>query len=187
MYEGVDTVVLYDELAIEDVLPVQWQAIPGPPDRFQLLGLDEANILLLQACVAVEEYPSRDKPEDAGPVAGEIARLDFKLNLILHLLSRLLHREPMPPATSVQFNALGASWTALGAPPALGAYGLCRIQLRGSLPQPLELPAGVTGVDGLRVQVKFPALAEGVVELIQRLAFLRHRRRIAERRKARDA
>jgi hypothetical protein len=187
MYEGVDTVVLYDELAIADVLPVQWQAIPGPPDGFQLVGLDEANVLLLQACVAVEEHPSRDKPEESGPVAGEIARLDFKLNLILHLLSRLLHREPMPPATPVQFNALGASWTTLGAPPAVGAHGLCRIQLRGSLPQPLELPAEVTAVNGSCVQVRFAGLAEGVVELIQRLAFLRHRRRIAERRKARDA
>jgi hypothetical protein len=186
MYEGVDTVVLYNELAYQDVLPVQWQATPGPPDNFQLVGLDEANLLLLQACVAVEEYPSRDKPEEVAPVSGEIARLDFKLNLILHLLSRLLQREPMPPATAVQFNALGASWIAFGVPPAVGAQGLCRIQLRSSLPQPLELPAQVTAVDGASVQVKFPALAEGVVELIQRLAFLRHRRRIAERRKARD-
>ena len=30
MYEGVDTVVLYDELAYHDVLPVQWKAAVAP-------------------------------------------------------------------------------------------------------------------------------------------------------------
>jgi hypothetical protein len=186
MYEGVDTVVLYNELAYEDVLPVQWQSIPGPPASFELIGLEQANLLLLQACVATEEHPLRESGEDAGPTSGEIARLDFKLNLILHLLSRLLQREPMPPPTPIQFNAVGASWIAMGAPPSVGAFGLCRIQLRSSLPQPLELPSEVTSVEGSSVQVRFPALSEGIVELIQRLAFLRHRRRIADRRKARD-
>ena len=31
MYEGVDTVVLYDQLAYHDVLPVQWLAAAGAP------------------------------------------------------------------------------------------------------------------------------------------------------------
>jgi hypothetical protein len=186
MFEGVDTVVLYNELAYSDVLPVQWQAIPGLPDSFELIGLDDANLLLLQACIAAEEHPARDKHEEPAAAGSELARLDFKLNLILHLLSRLLRKEPMPPPTAVQFNALGASWSAVGVPPALGAHGLFRILLRSSLPQPLELPAEVTAVDGPIVQVRFPALAEGIVESIQRLAFLRHRRHIADARKARE-
>jgi len=61
-----------------------------------------------------------------------------------------------------------------------------RVQLRSSLPQPLELPAEVSAVTGATVRVKFPELAEGTVELIQKLAFLRHRRHIADARKARD-
>ena len=88
MYEGVDTVVLYDELAYHDVLPVEWKPLPRPLDRFELIGLDESNTLLLQACIAVEEHPARDKDEDLGPLAGELARLDFKLNLVLQLLGK---------------------------------------------------------------------------------------------------
>jgi hypothetical protein len=90
MDDGVDTVVLDNELAYQDVLPVQWMTLWEPPDRFELLGLEEANLLLLQACIAVEEHPARDKNEDLGPLAGEIARLDFKLNLVMQLLAKLV-------------------------------------------------------------------------------------------------
>jgi hypothetical protein len=185
MYEGVDTVVLYNELAYQDVLPVQWLELPGPPDQFELIGLEEANVLLLQACIAVEEHPARDKNEELGPLAGEIARLDFKLNLIMKQLSKLISKDRMPPATAILFNALGASWNCVGRPPALGTHGLLRVQLRSSLPQPLELPAEVTAVDGNTAKVKFPSLSAGVIELIKRLAFLRHRRHVADLRKAR--
>jgi hypothetical protein len=185
MDESIDTVVLYDQLAYHDVLPVQWMALPSPPDRFELIGLEEANLLLLQACVSVEEHPARDKNEDLGPLAGELARLDFKLNLVMQLLSRLVAREKMPPATDINFNGLGASWTFVGRPPSLGEHGLLRVQLRSSLPQPLELPAEVVAVDAGTAKVKFPGLSEALVESIQRLAFLRHRRQIADVRKAR--
>jgi hypothetical protein len=186
VYEGVDTVVLYDELAYHDVLPVQWKLLPRPLDRFELIGLDESNLLLLQACIAVEEHPARDKNEDLGPLAGELARLDFKLNLVLQLLAKLVSQDRISSPTTIQFNALGASWTALGPTPAIGDRGLLRVQLRSSLPQPLELPAEVSAVNGATVRVKFPELSEGTAELIQKLAFLHHRRHIADARKARE-
>ncbi|MGH8142452.1 MAG: hypothetical protein ACREU2_08050, partial [Steroidobacteraceae bacterium] len=79
MNDGVDTIVLYNELAYHDVLPVEWQQRERAFSRFELNGLEEANLLLLQACTAIEEHPIRDQGEDPGPLAGEIARLDFKL------------------------------------------------------------------------------------------------------------
>src|SRR5579871_6807515 len=106
MYEGFDTVVLYDELAFHDVLPVQWKTLARPLDRFEQLGIDESNLLLLQACVAVEEHPARDKNEELEPLAGELARLDFKLNLVLQLLARLVSQDRIGTPTRIQFNAL---------------------------------------------------------------------------------
>lgn len=186
MYEGADTVVLYDELAYQDVLPVQWRSLPQPLDRFALIGIDESNTLLLQACIAVEEHPARDKNEDLEPLAGELARLDFKLNLVLQLLSKLVSQEPLATATEIQFNALGASWIPVGTAPTVGDKGILRVQLRSSLPQPLELPAEVSTISGGSVRVMFTELSEGNAELIQKLAFLRHRRHIADARKARS-
>ncbi len=129
MNEGVDTIVLYNELAYHDVLPVEWHQREHPFSRFELNSLEEANLLLLQACAAIEEHPIRDQGEDPGPLAGEIARLDFKLNLVLQLLAKLVLKDRMPAATTIQFNAHGASWTALGAPPAAGTRGVLRIHL----------------------------------------------------------
>jgi hypothetical protein len=186
VYEGADTVVLYDELAYHDVLPVHWKALPRALDRFELIGLDESNLLLLQACIAVEEHPARDKNEDLGPLAGELARLDFKLNLVLQLLAKLVSQDRISTPTTIQFNALGASWTALGSTPVIGDLGVLRVQLRSSLPQPLELPAEVSSVNGATVRVKFLELSEGTAELVQKLAFLHHRRHIADARKARE-
>ena len=185
MSEAVDTVVLYNELAYHDLLPVQWQTREHGLNRFELGFLDESNQLLLQACVAMEEHPLHDHPEEPGPLAGEIARLDFKLNLVLQLLGKLVLKDRLPPSTSIQFNAQGASWTALGTAPALEAHGVLRIHLRGSLPQPLELPGVVSAVEGSQVRVRFEELSDTVAELIQRLAFLRHRRDVAGARKAR--
>jgi hypothetical protein len=187
MYEGLDTVVLYDELAYHDVLPLQWKALTRPLDRFELTGLEESNMVLLQACIAVEEHPARDKNEDLGPLAGELARLDFKLNLVLQLLSKLVSRDRISAPTSIQFNALGASWTAIGPPPPVGEHGILRVQIRSSLPQPLELPGEVSAVSGATVRVRFTELSEGTAELIQKLAFLRHRRHVADSRKSRGA
>jgi hypothetical protein len=187
MYEGSDTVVLYDELAYDDVLPVQWRALPRALDRFEIMGLDESNALLLQACIAVEEHPARDLTEDLGPLAGELARLDFKLNLLLQLMSKLVSQDRPPAPSRIKFNALGASWTATDPLPSVGDLGVLRVQLRSSLPQPLELPAEVIAVHGTTVRGRFPQLPEGTVELVQKLAFLRHRRHVAEARKARGA
>jgi hypothetical protein len=53
------------------------------------------------------------------------------------------------------------------------------------VPQPLEIPAEVVAVDGSTAKVKFPDISEALVELIQKLAFVRHRRQIADVRKAR--
>ncbi len=184
MDDNLDTVVLHNELAYHDVLPVQWQPRERALTRFELSGLEESNLLLLQAHVALEDH---SPAEDSGVLAGEIARLDLKLNLVLQLLAKLVLKERTPPPTTIQFNALGASWTAVGVAPVAGTHGLLRIYLRGSLPQPLDLPAEVTGVEGSVVRFQFGELSEPVAELIQRLAFLRHRRDVAGARKARSA
>ncbi len=107
MFEGVDTVVLRNELAYHDTLPVRWEPLARPLDAFRLGTLEEANVLLLQACVAVEEHPLRDKNEDLHPLANELARLDFKLNLLLQMVGTLVNQAPASDAVPVQFNALG--------------------------------------------------------------------------------
>lgn len=186
MFEGSDTVVLHNELAYHDTLPVAWEPLDRPLDAFRLGALEEANTLLLQACLAVEEHPLRDKHEDLHPLANELARLDYKLNLLLQLVGTLVNRAPVPAAVPVQFNALGASWQALGVAPPVGAQGILHIRLRGVLAQTLDLYAEISDSESGAVSAKFLKLPPGTGELMQQLCFLRHRKQVAGSRKSRN-
>jgi hypothetical protein len=186
MFEGVDTVVLHNELAYHDTLPVMWEALEQPLDAFRFAAITEANILLLQACLAMEEHPLRDKHEDLHPLANELARLDFKLNLLLQLVGSLVHTGPSADPVPVQFNALGASWQARGLPPALGSHGLLHIGLRGALVQTLDLYSEITESEGGAVSARFLDMPPAAAELMKQLCFLQHRKQVAGSRKSRN-
>ena len=64
--------------------------------------------------------------------------------------------------------------------PATNSFGLLRIHLPGPLPQPLALLARVVSLepDGV-VKVRFLPLPDAVVDQIDKLAFRRHRRKVA--------
>lgn len=187
MYDGTDTIILYDELAYEDVLPVSWVPAREPLDATAAGRYDEPNLRLLQACAALDEQPlvSREKLDDS-PLGAELARLDFKLTLLLdlvvHVASRDLRR---PDPVNIRFNAIGASIASSGIRPELGSSGVAHIFLRNSLPQPLSLPARVVAVDAQQVKLRFMPLSESVADLIEKLAFRRHRRHVAGVRKPR--
>jgi Atypical PilZ domain, cyclic di-GMP receptor len=188
MYDGADTVVLYEELAFQDVLPLQWRPMLNPADGELTGSFDERNLRLLQAWDAMEEHTpvEKQKPEDA-PYAAEILRLDLKVNLLLDLVGQLLvANRPRPPSTPVRFNALGAMWRGSGTLPEAGEQGIAEIYLRDCLAEPLRLAGRVTNVtpDG-HIKVKFLPMGEAVSDLIEKLAFRRHRRRIAGARQPR--
>ncbi len=56
MFDGSDTVVLYDELAYEEVLPVAWSLLAGAVDARVAAGFAERNVRLLQALAAIEDH-----------------------------------------------------------------------------------------------------------------------------------
>ena len=191
MYDGGDTVVLYEELAFQDVLPIVWRAMSSPFDRELAASFDERNLRLLQAWDAMEEHIpiEKQKSEDA-PYAAEIMRLDMKVNLLLDLVGQLLAaNRPRPPATPVRFNALGATWQATsttGTLPEAGEQGVAEIYLRDCMAEPLRLAGRVTSVTPDRqIKVKFLPMGEAVSDLLEKLAFRRHRRQIAGARQPR--
>jgi hypothetical protein len=185
MYEGVDTVVLHNELAYHDQLPVEWYDRPAGFDSFTLSGLDSSNIALLQACVSGDEQPVRDKHDELLPLAHELARLDYKLNLVLQLLGTLVPKAAPTTLCEVRFNTLGVSWRVSGAPPAVGAIGTLSIHLRSALPEVLCFPCEVTDANASDVSARYLQLSQRCGELIQRLCFLRHRKDVAGARKSR--
>jgi len=180
MFEGVDTVVLQNELAYQDFLPVAWRRLAQPLDLPAIAHLADRNVRLLQVCAVIEEQGAVEKKDEKSPHSADLMRLEVKMNLLLDLMGQLLAAsQPRPPSTLVRFNALGAVWRS-SSPPKPAEQGLLDIYLHESLPHPLTLIANVTqvGADGL-VKVTFTPPGEASADLIEKLAFRRHRRQVA--------
>jgi hypothetical protein len=142
----------------------------------------ERNLKLLQACAALEEHGQPEKKNDESQYHADIVRLDMKVNLLLDLVSQLLiANQPRPEAMSLRFNTLGAVWQHHGnGLPVADSIGVLEVYLRECIVEPLRMTGQVVSVsaDG-RVKVKFDPPGEGVEDLIEKLAFRRHRRQIA--------
>jgi hypothetical protein len=188
MYEGVDTVVLQNELAYQDLLPVGWRPLSKAPDLATVTSITDSNIRILQVCAAIEEQGAVEKKDEKSPHSADIMRLEVKMNLLLDLMGQLIATsQPRPPATVIRFNALGGVWNSTVAH-RVGEQGMLEIYLRDSLPRPLTLIANITQVrpDG-QVRAAFSPPGEAASDLIEKLAFRRHRRQVAGVRQPRRA
>lgn len=188
MFEGVDTVILNNELAYQDLLPVAFKPLARPLELPAITALTDRNVRLLQVCAVLEEHGATEKKDESAPHAADMLRLEVKVNLLLDLVGQLLAAQlPRPVPTLVRFNVMGALWKTLD-PPRVGEQGLLEIWLRDSLPQPLALVANVTQVaaDG-HVKASFVPPGEATADLLEKLAFRRHRRQVAGVRQPRRA
>ena len=114
MFDGRDTIVMFDKLAYEDLLPVRWRAQTEPVSDLQAQQYSERNLRVLQACDALEEQGRLEKPDEDSPQSADIMRLDMKLNLLLDLAAQLLAaRDPGAQRVQIRLNAMGAHfvWT----------------------------------------------------------------------------
>ncbi|HLS82564.1 MAG TPA: PilZ domain-containing protein [Steroidobacter sp.] len=181
MYEGLDTIVLYQELAYEDVLPVAWRVGAESGDPTVAGAYAERNLRVLQALAALDDHGHIEKTDESAPYAADILRLDLKLNLLLDMVGELLAASrPRPQASAVRFNALGAVWSAPSPHPNLGEEGVLEIHMRDCIAEPLRLLGRIVSVspDG-RVKIRFSEPGEHVADLLEKLAFRKHRRQVA--------
>jgi hypothetical protein len=187
MFDGRDTIVMFDKLAYEDMLPVRWR--PQSETVSEVMAaqnLVERNLRVLQACDALEEHGQLEKSDDESPHSADLMRLDFKLNLLLDLVGQLMaNSRPRASLVPIRFNAMGAMWKT-DEPLALGTHGVLEITLRELVMQPLSLPAEVvSGAQPGEARVRFLWLGETVADHIEKLVFRRHRRKIAGQRQQR--
>jgi hypothetical protein len=181
MYEGTDTVVLFAELAYEDILPLRWRAATGQISDAFRRSCAESNLKVLQACTALEEHGQPEKADEHSQYHADIVRLDMKINLLLDMVGQILiANRPRPDPMSIRFNTLGAVWQHKGTLPAANALGVLEVYLRECVIDPLRLIGTVISVtDETRVKVKFEPPGQQIADLIEKLAFRRHRRQIA--------
>ncbi len=182
MYEGIDTVVLYEELAYEDVLPVAWKGSIAPVDPSLIGSYQDRNLRVLQALSALEEHGQLEKADENSPHHADLMRLDLKLNLVLDMVGQLLiASHPRPKAAPIRFNAVGAVWQGHAPHPEMGQQGVLEVYLRDCIADPLRLVGRIASVspDG-RIKARFVPPGEHIADLMEKLAFRKHRRQVAE-------
>jgi hypothetical protein len=187
MLDHSDTIVMFDKLAYEDLLPFRWIPHPKQVDDVTAQHLAEKNVRVLQACDALEDYGQLDKSkaDDDSPHSADIMRLDFKLNLLLDLASQLLAQsQSRLQPQAIRLNSMGASWKG-GESPRPGEHGILEVGIRDLIVQPLNLPAQGVATEPGESRVRFTNLGETVADHIEKLVFRRHRRKIAGSRQPR--
>lgn len=187
MADTIDTVILHNELAYADELPVRFRELSTVLDPGAEAAYVERNLRLLQSCAALEEHGQHEKPDEDSPHAADIMRIDLKVNLLLELVGHMVARsQSRPAALPVRFNAHGIVWTQKPPVPRAGTRGLVEIHLREALVAPLTLVGVVAeGSSDGHVHVRFDALHESVADHIEKLVFRRHRRQVAGARSTR--
>ncbi len=181
MYDGSDTVILFEELAYHDILPVAWRALGDQIDSELTASYMASNVRVLQACTALQEQGPIEKPDENAPHAADLLRIEMKVNLLLDMVGRILAaNQPRPPSVAIRFNALGATFHGAAPLPRPGDQGAVEIYLRECVAEPLRLIGRVANVssDG-EVKVRFLPTGEAASDLLEKLAFRRHRRQVA--------
>lgn len=178
--KGQDT--LGSGLVLEEYLPLSCVVQNTPLDPQRIISLQNANERVLNTVIAVEDSRADVAEEHAG-MANELQRMEFKLNLVLDLVSQvLLHSLPLPPRTAVRLGADRIEWGTKTAP-TVGQAVIVELYLNTRFPRPVALPARVTGVDprpqGAWVVAHFEQLGDVVTDIVEKLIFRSHRRRIA--------
>jgi len=181
MYDGSDTVILFEELAYQDILPVAWRPLPDEIDPDLAASYAASNVRVLQAATALQEHGPLEKLDENAPYAADFMRIELKINLLLDVVGRLLAaNQPRPPAVGIRFNALGATFQGAPPLPRPGAQGSVDIYLRECVVEPLRLIGRVANVSSTgELKVRFLPPGEAVSDLLEKLAFRRHRRQVA--------
>jgi hypothetical protein len=152
--------------------------------------LKSANMDVLRTFFALESYSGEAGEELPEADTQQVARLDFKLNLILDLVGYLIVRQQLiPEVRPLTLTPDTIRWLDSTAP---NQNALLCIELYCSLhyPRPLALYGRVTEVTpqsgGWSVTAEFEGLGEAVRDALERFIFVQHRRAISHSRRSKS-
>lgn len=172
-------------LHFDGQLPLEFHVLDAEPLPATLARLNADNLQVLQADASLaESHRLVDVKDEERPWLADLARLEFKLDVLLGTLGRLLARDAtMPAMTALRMYAGGVEWLTREQRPVTGARGRLTLYVNPAFPQPLALYGQVTGYrsdgQGLWAQFAFIGASPAVVDLLERLVFRQHRRQVA--------
>jgi hypothetical protein len=177
-------------LSYEGYLPLAWREVQAAEET-ELGKLNFANSEVLRTLLALETYSGELSDELPEADNQHVARLDFKLNLLLEMVGHLLaHQQVIPEAHALTLTPDTIRWRDTRAP---NPDSLLRIEVYCGLryPRPLIVYARVMEVapqpEGCLVVAALQHLGETVREGLQRFIFVQHRRAVSQLRRRRGS
>jgi len=170
-------------LVYEDIVPMRWKEVGKEIPVSQLVRIHESNEEILRFISVLDEYRSESPSEAYGAGPGDLTRIEYKMNLILDLVSRILvHHVDMPRMIPVRMSGTGILWKC-DEPLNPGQYVLLDIYFYQKYPRPIVLPGKVQSVEKTGNEydtwVSFEYINDTVRRWLDKLIFRQHRRGIA--------
>jgi hypothetical protein len=163
------------------VIPLSWRR-EAEPSSGDIAVWMYGNVTLLRALATIEAMqPELDGDMGSG-VGKVLERLEFKIDLTLSLVAKLLTENAVLPSTCPVFvSAEGMEWICKETATE-GEDILISAYISSKLPQPLVLPAKIKSIQqepgGTRVYATFTHLSEEAQDWLSRTVFRYHRRAV---------
>lgn len=164
-------------------LPLSWRT-ETEPSAGDIAVWMYGDVALLRALSTIESMQPELEGDVKSGVGKVLERLEFKIDLTLNLVAKLLAQHAvLPPACPVFVSTEGMEWiceenVAEGENIVISAY------ISPKLPQPLVLPARIKAVqqepNGTRVYATFTHLSEEAQDWLSRTVFRYHRRAVQQ-------
>jgi hypothetical protein len=177
---------LQDTLIYEDELPLRWQVRSDQRHSESMTRIAEKNERLLRSINLLAEQ-GHERSEEEGEHEAALVRLETKVDLLLDLFSRIgLEAGGQPPSAIIRLSAQGMEWLSEGEVPAEGQMIWVWLYLEPRLPEAVQFPAQILGVETEgpqhKVLARFESLGEGAQNLLEKMIFRHHRRQVAQQR-----
>ena len=163
------------------VIPLSWRA-EAEPSADDIAIWMYGDVTLLRALAMVESMQPEREADMGSGVSKVLERLEFKIDLTLSLVAKLLAQNAVAPSTCPVFvSAEGMEWICKEAA-TVGDDIVISAYISPKLPQPLVLPAKIQAVQqetgGTRIYATFTHLGEEAQDWLTRTVFRYHRRAI---------
>lgn len=181
---------LGEGVVYKDTVPLGWREANAAELEFTFLSRQDANEEVLRSIATLDEFHVDVQDENGGYASADLSRIEYKIDLLLDMVTRLVVRETtMPDAVPITLGSAGIEWSS-PMPPEADSLLELSLYLHHKYPRPLVVVGRVADVtpldgeeEGYLVRLIFEAMSDAVQSALEKLIFRQHRRSVAHSRR----
>ncbi len=178
------------KLVYTDNVPLEWRQVTDQPTPGQLAAVHEENERVLRYIASLDDFQHEFSDEDLAGLGPGLARLEFKLNIVMDMMSQLLTSQlSLPGSRLIRLGSHDLCWRQpeddRSGLPRPGDDIAIRVYICRQFPHPLVLHGTVVAPDDGEEDgvccLHYDPLPDSVRELLEKMIFRQHRRLVSQR------